>query len=238
MSGRGAIGATLFGLLAACGSSSSATVAPSPSADSAVADSAVATVNSRPDGPAVPCTGLTAPGSTPDTGSDSSDSSDSSDRGTSEPDAGATSAVGTGDHLAALSLACLGGGAQVNLADLRGPAVLNVWASWCGTCAQEMSYLVEAHRALGAAVRFVGLDITDEPADARAWNAFHHVDWPSLADPTGEVRGPLRVPGPPVTFFLRPDGTVAGVHYGAFTSTDEVRAAVAKQLGPTAKGTG
>jgi thiol-disulfide isomerase/thioredoxin len=115
---------------------------------------------------------------------------------------------------------------------------LNVWASWCGPCAQEAPYLVDAHRALGDAVRFLGVDLADDPADARAWDAFHHVDWPSLADPTSAVRGPLHVSGPPVTFFVRSDGTVAGVHYGAFTSTDEVRAAVEKQLGPIAKGTG
>jgi hypothetical protein len=87
-------------------------------------------------------------------------------------------------------------------------------------------------------VRFIGLDLSDDPADARAWNAFHGVQWPSLADPNSSVRGPLRVVGPPVTFFVRSDGTVAGVHYGAFTSTAEVRAAVEKQLGPLAKGTG
>ncbi|HEX3827619.1 MAG TPA: TlpA disulfide reductase family protein [Sporichthyaceae bacterium] len=210
--GRALIAAVTLGLLAACGSSSSASVEPTPSADSAVA-----TVNSRPDGPAVPCTDLTTPVSTV------------------APTAVPT---GAGDRLAALSLACLGGGADVNLADLRGPALLNVWASWCGTCAQEVAYLVEAHRALGGTVRFLGLDVADDAADARAWNDFHHVYWPSLADPTSEIRGPLRVPGPPVTFFIRSDGTLAGVHYGAFTSTDEVRAAVEKQLGPIAKGTG
>jgi thiol-disulfide isomerase/thioredoxin len=137
-----------------------------------------------------------------------------------------------------MSLSCLGGGGSVDLAQVRGPAVLNVWASWCGPCAQEVGYLVEAHRGLGDAVRFIGLDLSDDPADARAWNAFHGVQWPSLADPNSSVRGPLRVVGPPVTFFVRSDGTVAGVHYGAFTSTAEVRAAVEKQLGPLAKGTG
>jgi len=80
-------------------------------------------------------------------------------------------------------------------------------------------------------VRFVGLNLSDNPADARVWNDYFDVGWPSLRDPNARIRGPLRVPGPPVTFFLRSDGGVAGVHYGAFTSTGEVREALAKYLG-------
>ena len=48
---------------------------------------------------------------------------------------------------------------------------------------------------------------------------------------TGKSRARLRFAGPPVTFFVRPDGRIAGVHYGAFTSTEQVREAVAKYLG-------
>ena len=201
----------LVGLLAACGSNPAASVPTAASA--APSRGAVATVNSRPDGLSVPCTDLTTPG----------------------PPARST---GTGSRLPGVSLQCLGGGAPVRLADVRGPVLLNVWASWCGPCGEEAGYLVEAHRALGSAVRFLGVDLSDDPSDARSWNAFHHVDWPSLSDPNSSIRGPLRVPGPPVTFFVRSDGTVAGVHYGAFTSTAEVRAAVEKQLGPIPKGNG
>jgi thiol-disulfide isomerase/thioredoxin len=202
----------LLGLLAACGSHAVGSTTVGPTTTAATPSAAAATVNSRPDGPSVPCTALATPlpgGST-----------------------------GSGGRLPALRLDCLGGGAPMRLADLRGPALLNLWASWCGPCAEEAQYLVAAHQALGDAVRFVGLDLSDDPADARAWNAYHQVGWPSLEDPNSTVRGPLHVPGPPVTFFVRSDGTVAGVHYGAFTSTDEVRAAVEKQLGPVAKGNG
>lgn len=52
-----------------------------------------------------------------------------------------------------------------------------------------------------------------------------------MADPDAQVRAPLRIPGPPVTLFVSPNGIVAGTHYGAFTSARQVQDAMAKHLG-------
>jgi cytochrome c biogenesis protein CcmG/thiol:disulfide interchange protein DsbE len=130
-----------------------------------------------------------------------------------------------------LTLECLGGGPAVRLAALRGPLVLNIWASWCGPCADEVPHLLAARAALGSTVRFLGIDFTDKVEAAQEWLRFQGVTYPSLADPKGRVRAALRVPGPPVTLFVRSDGTVAETHYGAFTSAQEVLAAVAAHLG-------
>lgn len=190
-------------VLAGCGSTDSAT-------STAAATQPVVTIDNRQDGPAIACTGLDralAPSTVP------------------------TGKGRVGKELPKLTLPCLGGGPDVALRSLRGPAVLNVWASWCGPCGDEVPYLVAVEKLLHSKVRFIGLDLTDEPADARVWNDYHQVGWPSLRDPHGAVRGPLHVPGPPVTFFLASDGTIAGVHYGAFTSADELRRAVETELG-------
>jgi thiol-disulfide isomerase/thioredoxin len=130
-----------------------------------------------------------------------------------------------------LTLACLGDGPGVRLAALRGPLVLNVWASWCGPCATEMPHLLAARTALGSKVRFLGIDLSDEADSAREWLRFQGVPYPSLVDPKGRVRSALRVAGPPVTLLVRSDGTVADTHYGAFTSAQEVLSAVAAHLG-------
>lgn len=130
-----------------------------------------------------------------------------------------------------LSLACLGGGEAIALQNLRGPMLLNVWASWCGPCKEELPYLLEAREAFGEQVRFAAIAIADTDDDSRRWMSFHGVTWPSVADPDSRVRGPLRIPGPPVTLFVRSNGTVAGTHYGAFTSTAQVREQVRQHLG-------
>lgn len=132
-----------------------------------------------------------------------------------------------------LTLSCLGDGPATTLSALRGPLVLNIWASWCGPCADETPYLVAVHKSLGGQVAFLGLDVSDKASQAREWLSYMGVPWPSVQDPSGISRAKLRYGGPPVTLFVRSDGTVAKVHYGAFTSTREVAAAVADHLGVT-----
>jgi hypothetical protein len=94
-----------------------------------------------------------------------------------------------------------------------------------------MPYLVATHKAAGARVAFLGVDLEDDPAAALAWAADLRMSYPSIQDPDGVIRGNLRVPAPPVTIFVRPDGTIAGTHFGAFTGISAVRAAIDRNLG-------
>lgn len=151
--------------------------------------------------------------------------------GLDTPVPGARAAAAGGKALPDLSFECLGEGGALTLADLRGPMVLNVWASWCGPCRDELPYLTEAQAALGENVRFAAIALADTDSDSRSWMSYFGMTWPSLADPKGTIRGPLRIPGPPVTLFVRSDGTLGMTHYGAFTSTRQVTDAVAEQLG-------
>ncbi len=200
--------ALLLVLLSACGSTSAAesTAAAEPT-PSGTATSPV-TLHSRPDAPAAACTGLETPVTT-----------------------GSTKAATSKRSMPDKVLRCLDDGPGLSLAKLRGPALVNVWASWCGPCSEEMPHLVAVESQMRDQVRFVGLNLSDDPADARTWNKFHDVTWPSLRDESGKIRGPLRFPGPPVTFFVRSDGGIAGVHYGAFTSSEQVREALSEYLG-------
>ncbi|HVE27478.1 MAG TPA: TlpA disulfide reductase family protein, partial [Sporichthya sp.] len=194
--------------LAACGDSGGAAA---PAAVSSAAPSATATYPTGANGPILACGGLDKP------------------LAGAKPAAGAAS--GPARALPDLTLDCLGGGKPVTLRELRGPMVLNVWASWCGPCRDEQPFLSAAHAALGDRVRFLGLAMKDDDGPAREWLSFHGVDWPSLADHKGSIRGPLHVPGPPVTLFVNSAGQIVAVHYGQFTSAAQVQDAIAEHLG-------
>lgn len=132
-----------------------------------------------------------------------------------------------------VSLPCLGGGPDVELSALRGePTVVNLWASWCGPCEQELPLLQRLNKT--GKVRMLGIDFQDpQPGTAIELARDSGVTYPSVADPAGEVAEPLRMVGLPVTVFVRPDGRIAETVHGEYTSYGELEADVREHLGVT-----
>ncbi len=130
-----------------------------------------------------------------------------------------------------ITLPCLGGGREVDLAGLTGrPTVLNFWAQTCGPCRQESPLFQLLHET--GAVRVVGIDFYDPlPSRAISFAAELGLTYPQLADPEAATRGPLRVSGLPVTMFVDADGRVQHVEYGAVQSADDLATLVATYLG-------
>jgi cytochrome c biogenesis protein CcmG/thiol:disulfide interchange protein DsbE len=118
--------------------------------------------------------------------------------------------------LPAVILPCLGDGPAVDLSLVRGtPLVVNVWASWCPPCIAEMPMLAQAARDYAPDVRFLGVDLQDDPNAALEMLAELDVDFPSVVDDAGIVRSSLSIPGPPVTFFVDASGVIVGRWDGA-----------------------
>lgn len=130
-------------------------------------------------------------------------------------------------------LECLGGGREVRLAGLRGrPMLINVWAQWCAPCRAEAPHLSEVANANRTKLMIMGIDFEDprpewaiEFADLSGWT------YPQLVDQEKVIAGPLQLTGPPVTLFVRADGTLAYRHAGAFGSADQIRSLVRQHLG-------
>ncbi len=132
-------------------------------------------------------------------------------------------------------LPCLGGGREVRLAGLRGkPMMINVWAQWCGPCREEAPYLAEVAAANQSDLIIVGIDHADPRPDlAIEFAQLSSWTYPQLADPEVVLRAELQITGPPQTFFVRPDGTIAYRHTGPFSSAAEIRDLADQHLGVT-----
>jgi len=134
--------------------------------------------------------------------------------------------------LPSVILGCLGGGREVRLAGLRGePMMINVWAQWCGPCREEAPYLSEV-AANKSELMILGIDYNDpRPELAIEFAQLSNWAYPQLVDQDTALRVPLQIIGPPQTFFVRPDGTIAYRHTGPFTSADQIRRQARQYLG-------
>ncbi len=138
----------------------------------------------------------------------------------------------TGDGaLPDLDLACLGTGAAVNLGGLRGPAVLNLWASWCKPCREELPLLARLDEELGDQVAVIGLDVRDgDPSAAIELAAGSGVRYPQLVDPDGAVSAPFAVQGLPQTVFVDAQGRMVASERVPYTEYADLLDDVSEHL--------
>ena len=123
-------------------------------------------------------------------------------------------AVRAGEPAPAFSLQSLTGETHA-LADYRGRAVaLTFWASWCGTCRNELPSLSDLSRELdpkSAAV--VSLAVDSPPADVVAFASEARLAFPVLTAPR-EVSDTYGIRGLPTTLIVSPAGIVTDVFTG------------------------
>lgn len=105
--------------------------------------------------------------------------------------------------------------------------VLNLWAYWCGPCATELPAMAEFQRRAGADVMVVTVHQDENEMAALLRLAELGVRLPTLQDGGRRIAAALRVPNVmPATVVLRSDGSVAKTLPRAFTSAEEISAAV------------
>jgi thiol-disulfide isomerase/thioredoxin len=133
-----------------------------------------------------------------------------------------------------ITLECAANGSTVDVAKaLAGRAVvLNLWAYWCGPCAEELPAMAEYQRRVGPRVTVVTVHQDENETAALLRLAELGVRLPTLQDGKRLVAAALHVPNVmPATVVLRPDGSVAGILPRSFASADEIAAAVGPQIG-------
>ncbi|MEU0542591.1 TlpA disulfide reductase family protein [Nocardia sp. NPDC005978] len=139
-----------------------------------------------------------------------------------------------GSPLAGLTLECLADGKPMPLTTaLAGkPALLNLWAYWCGPCAEELPLLQQfSDRAAGAVTV---LTVHSDPGAGKALSRLIGLDnhLPGVQDPKIEVRKAIGAPAVlPISVLVRADGSVAKLVVRPFKSVDDIADTVAAELG-------
>ncbi|BBX05610.1 TlpA family protein disulfide reductase [Mycolicibacterium aichiense] len=132
-------------------------------------------------------------------------------------------------ELRGIVVECAGDGAQVDVARaLAGrPVVLNLWAYWCGPCTEELPAMADYQRRVGPDVAVVTVHQDENETAGLLRLAELGVRLPTLQDGQRRIAAALGVPNVmPATVILRADGSVAKILPQAFTSADEIAAAV------------
>jgi thiol-disulfide isomerase/thioredoxin len=116
-------------------------------------------------------------------------------------------------------------GSKFRLSADRGfVVVMNFWGSWCTPCREEAPALAAlARRFSDSGVRFIGVDIRDNPASAEAFMHTFRISYPSLNDPNDEIAldfsGTVPPAGIPTTLVIDRSGRIAARVVGAASYT-------------------
>jgi cytochrome c biogenesis protein CcmG/thiol:disulfide interchange protein DsbE len=103
------------------------------------------------------------------------------------------------------------------LAAVKGhPAVVNVWAAWCGPCLVEFPAVQQASLTFGKQVAFLGVDYQDNRDRAVRQLRRVPLTYPSVEDPKGATKAKYKLLGPPTTVFYDRTGKQTFVHSGAY----------------------
>ncbi len=115
------------------------------------------------------------------------------------------------------------------VADDGRPIMVNLWATWCTPCLEEMPDLQAMHESHGRDVRFLGINVSDSPTKSARLVTELGITYLQGRDPEGGFTVALGAVGLPVTAFINSGGALAHVHHGRHDTTD-LAAAILEHL--------
>ncbi len=133
--------------------------------------------------------------------------------------------VEIGQEIPSYTAAALTGDAN-SLSSLRGNVVLlNVWATWCVPCREELPDLQELYLRFGSSgltVVGVSIDNGNNTTEIVEFAAEHGVTFPIWHDPADRISGIFLANGVPATYLVGKDGTLRRRWMGPITRNDPV----------------
>lgn len=105
------------------------------------------------------------------------------------------------------------------------PAIVNVWASWCGPCRAEFPHFQNVAARTGTRVAFLGVNSEDNDDAALTFLSTHPVPYPSYSDPDGKIAEFLEADfGLPATAFFNEKGELTHTKSGPYTTEADLEA--------------
>lgn len=115
-------------------------------------------------------------------------------------------------------------GTPVTLAGQQGRVVLvNIWATWCKPCRQEipaLETLHQRHEAQGLLIAGVSIDVDDDRAKVTDFARSLGASYPIWFDPDDRVSSTFLALGVPASYLVGRDGTLRWRHMGPVTADD------------------
>jgi thiol-disulfide isomerase/thioredoxin len=109
-------------------------------------------------------------------------------------------------------------GGMLDLRSLRGrPALVNVWATWCGPCRREMPALERLAREQQRRLTVVAVDQGEDIGTARAFARRFGVTFAVGVDASQQLGTELHLAGLPSSFFIDKDGIIREAVDGEMT---------------------
>jgi thiol-disulfide isomerase/thioredoxin len=109
-------------------------------------------------------------------------------------------------------LPCFTGGTAVALGQLRGPAVVNLWASWCPPCREELPAFQRLADRTAGRLHVIGVNTRDRRESARSLAVDLGLTLPNLIDQDERLRTGLGRAALPVTAFVDGQGRIRHLH--------------------------
>jgi peroxiredoxin len=110
-------------------------------------------------------------------------------------------------------------GKPVSLSQFRGRVVfLNLWATWCPPCREEMPSIEALHRAFKSDPNFTVLAVSEDAETKPVPNYIksNKFDFTVLLDPSNSVGEAYGVSGLPESFVIGRDGRIVAHHVGPY----------------------
>lgn len=115
-------------------------------------------------------------------------------------------------------------GAATSIADHKGKVVLlNVWATWCAPCREEIPYLQslhDQHATHGLEVIGVSVDARGSEETIRGFQKDFGMRYPIWLDPDERVQTLYLALGVPASYLIDRDGILRWKHLGTVRATD------------------